>query len=59
MVRATLTIAEEIAHDLNVRREFVWEIIKGMTYESVEELEITVCKAIVRQPGRPLHAAAR
>lgn len=47
MFKATVEIAEEIAHDLNVRREFVWEIIKGMCYNSVEELEIKVCKAIV------------
>ena len=38
MFEATLEIAEEIAHDLNVRREFVWEIIKGVRYNSVEEL---------------------
>jgi hypothetical protein len=47
MFKATLEIATEIAQDLNVRREFVWEIIKGMRYNSVEELEIKVCKAIV------------
>lgn len=47
MFEATLDIAEQIAHDLNVRREFVWEIIKGMHYSSIEELEIRVCKAIV------------
>ena len=46
MFKATLEIATEIAHDLNLRREFVWEIIKGMRYNSVEELEIRVCKAI-------------
>ncbi len=48
MFKATIDIAEEIAHDLNVRREFVWEIVKGMRYDSVEELEIKVCKAIVQ-----------
>lgn len=48
MFKATLEIAGEIAHDLNVRREFVWEIIKGVRYDSIEELEIRVCKAIVR-----------
>ena len=47
MFKATIEIAEEIARDLNVRREFVWEIIKGMRYNSLEELEIRVCKAIV------------
>ena len=46
MFKATIDIAEELAHDLNVRREFVWEIIEGMTYNSIEELEIRVCKAI-------------
>ena len=51
MFKATLEIAEEIAHDLNVRREFVWEIIRGVRYESIEDLEIRVCKAIVRQPN--------
>ncbi len=48
MFKATIDIAEEIAHDLNVRREFVWEIVKGMRYDSVEELEIKVSKAIVQ-----------
>jgi hypothetical protein len=47
MAKATVDLATEIAHDLNVTREFVWEIIKGMRYNSVEELEIRVCKAIV------------
>jgi hypothetical protein len=47
MFKATIEVATDIAHDLNVRREFVWEIIKGMTYNSIEELEIKVCKAIV------------
>ena len=47
MFKATIEIAGEIAHDLNVRREFVWRIIKGMCYNSVEELERKVCKAIV------------
>ena len=58
MFKVTLEIAEEIAHDLNVRREFVWEIIKWMSYESVEDLEIRVCKAIVRQPTHRPNAAA-
>jgi hypothetical protein len=49
MFKATLDIASEIAHDLNVSREFVWEIIKGTHYDSIEELEIKVCKAIVAQ----------
>lgn len=48
MFKASPEITEEIAHDSNVRREFVWEIIQGVTYNAVEELEITVCKAIVR-----------
>jgi hypothetical protein len=47
MFKATIDIASAIAHDLNVSREFVWEIIKGTRYNSVEELEIKVCKAIV------------
>jgi hypothetical protein len=47
MFKASIEVATDIAHDLNVRREFVWEIIKGMTYNSIEELEIKVCKAIV------------
>jgi hypothetical protein len=47
MFKATVDIATEIAHDLNVSREFVWEIIQGMRYDSIEELEIKVCKAIV------------
>ena len=58
MIKATLQIAEEIAHDLNVRREFVWEIIKGLRYESIEDLEIRVCKAIVRQPSHRPSATA-
>ena len=47
MFQATIEIASEIAHDLNVSREFVWEIIQGTRYDSIEELEIKVCKAIV------------
>jgi len=47
MLKATVDLATEIAHDLNVSRESVWEIIKGMRYNSVEELEIKVCKAII------------
>jgi len=47
MFKATVDIASEIAHDLNVSREFVWEIIRGMRYNSIEELEIKVWKAIV------------
>ena len=47
MFKATVDIASEIAHDLNVSREFVWQIIRGMRYNSIEELEIKVCKAIV------------
>jgi hypothetical protein len=46
MFKATIEIAAEIAHDLNVSRELVWEIIKGMRYNSLEELEIKVCKAL-------------
>lgn len=46
MLKATVDIASEIARDLNVTREFVWEIIKGMRYTVIEELEIKVCKAI-------------
>jgi len=59
MIKATLLIAEEIAHDLNVRREFVWEIIKGVRYDSIEDLEILVCKAIVGQTGHRASAAIR
>lgn len=47
MFKATVDLASEIARDLNVSREFVWEIIKGMRYNAIEELEIKVCKAIV------------
>lgn len=47
MLRATIEIASSIAHDLNVSRELVWEIIKGMRYSSIEELEIKVSKALV------------
>ena len=46
MFKATVEIASEIAHDLNVSREMVWDIIKGVRYNSVEELEIKVCKAL-------------
>lgn len=46
MFKATLDIAAEIAHDLNVSRELVWEIIKGKRYHSREQLEIEVCKAL-------------
>ncbi len=47
MIKATVEIAAAIAHDLNVSRELVWEIIKGMRYGSLEELEIKVSKALV------------
>ena len=47
MLRATLEIAAAIAHDLNVSRELVWEIIKGVRYSSIDELEIKVSKALV------------
>ena len=47
MLKATIDIATSIAHDLNVSREIVWEIIKGMRYGSIEELEIKVSKALV------------
>jgi hypothetical protein len=46
MFKATVEIATDIAHDLNVSRELVWEIIRGMRYDSIEELEIAVCKAL-------------
>jgi hypothetical protein len=46
MFKATVEIATEIAHDLNVSRELVWEIIKGKRFHSIEEIEITVCKAL-------------
>jgi hypothetical protein len=46
MFKPSIEIASEIAHDLNVSRELVWEIIKGVRYDSVEELEIRVCKAL-------------
>ena len=47
MLKATIDIAAAIAHDLNVSREIVWDIIKGMRYGSIEELEIKVGKALV------------
>lgn len=47
MLKATIDIAAAIAHDLNVSREMVWDIIKGMRYGSIEELEIKVSKALV------------
>ena len=46
MFKATIQLAEEIAHDLNVQREEVWEIIKGTRFNNREELEIKVCKAL-------------
>lgn len=46
MFKATIEIATDIAHDLNVSREMVWEIIQGMRYNAIEELEIKVCKAL-------------
>jgi len=48
MFKATVEIAAEIAHDLNVSRELVWDIIRRMRYDSVEELEIAVCKALAK-----------
>jgi len=46
MFKATIDVASEIAHDLNVSRDLVWEIIKGRRYNKREELEIAVCKAL-------------
>lgn len=46
MFKATLDLAAEIAHDLNLSRELVWEIIKGKRYNTREDLEILVCKAL-------------
>ena len=46
MFKATLDIASEIAHDLNVSRELVWEILKGRKFSSREQMEIEVCKAL-------------
>jgi len=46
MFKATLELASEIAHDLNLSRELVWDIIKGKRYNSREELEILVCKSL-------------
>ncbi len=46
MFKATVEIATEIARDLNLSRELVWEIIQDMRYDSIEELEIAVCKAL-------------
>jgi hypothetical protein len=48
MFKATVEMAAEIARDLNVSRELVWEIIRRMRYDSVEELEIAVCKALAK-----------
>ncbi len=47
MIKATIEIASAIAHDLNVSREMVWEIIRGMRFGSIEEMEIKVSKALV------------
>lgn len=46
MFKATIDIAAEIAHDLNVSRELVWEILKGRKFNSREHMEIEVCKAL-------------
>jgi hypothetical protein len=46
MFKATLDTAAEIARDLNLSREIVWEIIKGRRFNSREDLEILVCKAL-------------
>jgi hypothetical protein len=46
MLKATPDVASEIAHDLNVSRELVWEILKGRTFTSREQMEIEVCKAL-------------
>ena len=49
MLKATLDIASEIAHDLNVSRELVWEILKGRKFTSREQMEIEVCKALAER----------
>jgi energy-converting hydrogenase A subunit M len=46
MFKATRDIASLIAHSLNLTTDEVWDIIKGRRYNSVEELEMAVCKAM-------------
>jgi hypothetical protein len=46
MKNATLDDADKIARQLNMNKQSVWEIIRGMRYESLSELALAVHKAI-------------
>jgi plasmid maintenance system antidote protein VapI len=52
MKEATLADAVMIARLLDVQRDTVWEIIKGMKYSTMSELEMAVHLAFQVQPLR-------
>jgi hypothetical protein len=46
MKEATYNDAVEISKKLNLNKESVWEIIKGMKYNTLNDLAIAVHKAL-------------
>jgi hypothetical protein len=46
MKEATFNDAVEISRKLNLNKEYVWEIIKGMKYNTLNDLAIAVHKAL-------------
>jgi hypothetical protein len=46
MFKATREIASILAREFNLCTDDVWDIIKGMKYNTVEDLEMAVCKAM-------------
>jgi hypothetical protein len=46
MKEATYDDAIEISRKLNLNKEYVWEIIKGMKYNTLNDLAIAVHKAL-------------
>ena len=57
MKEATRIDAIAIAHLLDVDKESVWKIIKGMSYSTYEELEMAVHEAFLGRPAKaePVH----
>jgi hypothetical protein len=47
---ATLSDARSIAHLLDVSKDTVWEIIRGMQYSELSELEMAVHHAFQIRP---------
>jgi len=46
MKDATVDDAMKLAQQLNLQKQSVWEIIRGMRYDSLSELALAVHKAL-------------